>query len=129
MFKNLNTGAIGVKATLAEQLDFARRHGFAGIDFSIVEAQTLADTQGVDAVKALFANAGVKPGSWGFPVDYRKDEATWRSGLAALPKHAALAAALINPRCPRCAPGAPRRHCARPPRRAAPQCPERGADR
>jgi sugar phosphate isomerase/epimerase len=94
MFKNLNTGAIGVKATLAEQLDFARRHGFAGIDFSIVEAQTLADAQGVDAVKTLFTNSGVKPGSWGLPVDYRKDEATWRSGLAALPKHAALAAEL-----------------------------------
>jgi sugar phosphate isomerase/epimerase len=94
MYKNLNTGAIGVKATLAEQLDLARRHGFAGIDFSISEAQTLAEAQGVDAVKQLFAASGVKPGSWGFPVDYRKDKATWRSGLAALPKQAALAAEL-----------------------------------
>jgi sugar phosphate isomerase/epimerase len=94
MFKNLNTGALGVQATLAEQIDFARRHGFQGIDFSISEALSLAQAQDVDAVKSLFAEAGVLPGQWGFPVDFRKDEATWRAGLAELPRQAELAAQL-----------------------------------
>lgn len=94
MFKNLNTGAIGVKATLAEQIDFARRHGFTGIDFSISEALALAEAQGVAAVKELFAAAGVRPGSWGFPVEYRRDEIAWQEGLKALPKQAELAAEL-----------------------------------
>ena len=85
MYPNLNTGAIGVNATLPEQIDLARRHGFGGIDFSITDAQELAATQGVAGVKARFDDAGVRPGSFGFPVEYRKDEATWRQGLALLP--------------------------------------------
>jgi sugar phosphate isomerase/epimerase len=36
----------------------------------------------------------VRPGSWGFPLEYRRDEAAWRQGLAALPKQAKLAAQL-----------------------------------
>lgn len=94
MFKNLNTGALGVKATLAEQIALAQRHGFAGIDFSITEAQALADAHGVSAVQDLFAAAGVRPGQWGFPVDFRSDEQRWRDGLDALPRQAALAAEL-----------------------------------
>jgi sugar phosphate isomerase/epimerase len=91
MFKNLNTGAIGVKATLAETIDYARRHGFAGIDFSITEAAALTDQHGVSYVRDLFAKASIKPGSWGFPVEYRRDAATWQEGMKALPKLADLA--------------------------------------
>lgn len=94
MFKNLSAGALGIKATLADQIDLARRHGFAGIDFSITEAQQLAKEKGSGALKELFAQAGVKPGAWGFPVDFRRDEQTWREGLKALPEQAALAAEL-----------------------------------
>lgn len=91
MFKNLNLGAIGVKATLAESIDYARRFGFVGIDFSITEAVTLAETIGMDGVRNLFEDAGVYPGSWGFPVNYRQDEAAWREGLMQLPKQAEFA--------------------------------------
>jgi sugar phosphate isomerase/epimerase len=91
MFKNLNVGAIGVKATLAETIDYARRHGFAGIDFSITEAAALADQHGVNYVRDLFAQATVKPGSWGFPVEYRRDMVTWQEGMKTLPKLADLA--------------------------------------
>lgn len=94
MFPNLNAGAIGVKATLAETLDYARRYGFRGIDFSIVEAEQLAQQHGAGYVRDLFAQRGVQPGSFGFPVEYRKDEQPWRDGLAALPNQAKLAAEL-----------------------------------
>lgn len=94
MFKNLSTGTIGVKATLSEQIDYARRYGFDGIDFSIVEAQSYAEQHSPQELMALFTTAGVTPGAWGFPVDYRGDELTWRNGLAALPKQAELAAEL-----------------------------------
>jgi sugar phosphate isomerase/epimerase len=94
MYPNLNTGAIGVKATLAESIAYAAQHGFGGIDFSIVEAAELAHRQGAGYVRDLFAEQGVKPGSFGFPVEYRKDEALWREGLAALPAQARLAAEL-----------------------------------
>lgn len=91
MFINLSTGAIGVRATLSEALDLASRHGFDGIDFSISEVADLIDAQGVDAVTALFADAGVKPGAWGFPVNFRADEATWRADLETLPRFARAA--------------------------------------
>jgi len=91
MFKNLNLGAIGIKATLAESIDYARRYGFVGIDFSITEALALSETMGMDGVRNLFENAGVFPGSWGFPVNYRQNEAAWREGLMLLPKQAEFA--------------------------------------
>ncbi len=94
MYANLNTGAIGVRADLAQTIEYARANGFRGIDFSITEAAELAKLKGVDHVKSLFAEAGVRPGSFGFPVEFRKDEATWREGLDALPGLAELAVAL-----------------------------------
>lgn len=95
MFPNLNTGAIGVQATLPQAIDYAQRYGFGGIDFSIVEAQALAEANGgAGYVRDLFAQAGVKPGSFGFPVEFRKDDAAWEAGLAALPAQAKLAVEL-----------------------------------
>ncbi|MFN8446607.1 MAG: sugar phosphate isomerase/epimerase family protein [Caldilineaceae bacterium] len=91
MYRNLNTGAIGVKATLPQAVQLASAHGFAGIDFSIEEAQTIANEHGLDHLRGLFNNAGIKPGSFGFPVDFRRDDATWRTGLDKLAAQAALA--------------------------------------
>ncbi len=94
MFPNLNTGAIGVKATLTESIGYAQRHGFGGIDFSIVEAEQLARQHGASYVRDLFAGHGVRPGSFGFPVEYRKGEEQWHDDLAALPAQARLATEL-----------------------------------
>jgi sugar phosphate isomerase/epimerase len=91
MYPNLGVGAIGHKATLAEAIDLAHQHGFQGIDFSISEAQSVAEAQGVDYVRDLFTAKNVLPGVMGFPVEFRKDETTWRDGLAALPAQAKLA--------------------------------------
>ena len=90
MFKNLNAGAIGVRnLPLKETISLARATGFAGIDFDIREARSLADREGVDAVRALFADAGVRPGQWSLPVAWR-DDAKWEDDLAELPKLAAF---------------------------------------
>jgi sugar phosphate isomerase/epimerase len=90
MFKNLSPGAVGIRGlSLAEQIELAAKTGFRGIDFSIREAADLADKQGLEYVKALFADAGVRPGQWGLPVAWNKDE-QWEADLAALPKLAAV---------------------------------------
>lgn len=94
MYPNLGVGAIGHKATLTESIDFAQKYGFKGIDFAIKEVQELATAQGVEAVRDLFAARNVLPGVMGFPVEFRRDESTWRTDLEAVPAQAKLAQAL-----------------------------------
>jgi sugar phosphate isomerase/epimerase len=93
MFKNLNAGAIGIRnLSLAETISLAQATGFTGIDFDIREAAALADVHGVDQVRDLFAQAGVRAGLWGLPVAWNQDR--WQDDLAELPKLAALGVAL-----------------------------------
>lgn len=94
MFKNLSPGAIGIRnLTLADSIELARASGFGGIDFNIREAADLAALRGVEYVQALFAEAGVRPGQWGLPVAWNKDD-QWQDDLATLPALAALGRAL-----------------------------------
>ena len=93
MFKNLNAGAIGIRnLSLAETVALAQATGYAGIDFDIREAATLADAHGVAFVRDLFARHNVRPGQWGLPVAWNQDR--WRDDLADLPRFAELGAAL-----------------------------------
>lgn len=94
MFTSLSPGNIGIKATLSEGLALAREAGFEGLDFSIQEVADLVDKNGLDFVRHLFAEHGLRGGGWGMPVNFRKDEATWREGLAALPRLAKVAQSL-----------------------------------
>ncbi len=93
MFKNLNAGAIGIRnLSLPETIALAQATGFDGIDFDIREAAALADAHGVDYVRDLFAQAGVRAGLWGLPVAWNQDR--WQEDLAELPRLAALGVAL-----------------------------------
>jgi sugar phosphate isomerase/epimerase len=90
MFKNLSAGAIGIRGlSLAEQIDLAAKTGFGGIDFSIREAADLVDERGIEYVRAMFDEAGVRPGQWGLPVAWRDDD-QWQEDLQALPRLAAV---------------------------------------
>jgi sugar phosphate isomerase/epimerase len=82
-----------------EALNLARENGFAALDLPLGELLSLAEQSSVDEVKARFAAADLRPGGWGLPVDFRRDEETYRAGLAALPRQAELAQALGSPWC------------------------------
>jgi sugar phosphate isomerase/epimerase len=91
MFTTLGPGAIGIKGlTLPESIALAKETGFEGVTFDVREAAALADERGIDHVRALFADAGVRPGVWGLPVGYRNEE-KWQSELEALPRLTAVA--------------------------------------
>lgn len=94
MFTSLSCGAIGIRTDLAGALALARKSGFRAVEFSITEAASLTKERGADSVRQMFAAAGVRPGGFNFPVEFRKDEATWRAGLQALPDLAKLAVEL-----------------------------------
>lgn len=94
MYKNLGVGELGHRGGLEESLALAKKHGFSGITFSIVDALNLAEAHSPAYVADLFGEAGIRPAAWHFPVQFRQDEAEWRKGLDALPAYAALAQSL-----------------------------------
>ena len=61
MFKNLNCGALGHKATFEESVSLAKAHGFGGVDPDFGYARE----KGVAAVKDLLAANGLKLGGVG----------------------------------------------------------------
>jgi sugar phosphate isomerase/epimerase len=92
--KTLAPGAIGVKGlSLAETIDLAAASGFDSIVFDIREAERIADADGLDALRDLFARSNIRPGYWGLPVAWRNDEKA-PTDLKELPKRAKLAADL-----------------------------------
>ena len=94
MFKNLAPGAIGIKCGWIEGLDLAKEAGFRGADLNLAEAEKIAAEQGVEAVRALYADRGLQLGGWSFPVNWRAGEAEFIESLGKLPAQAKLAADL-----------------------------------
>jgi len=92
MFPNLSPGAIGIRTGLAESVALAARHGWAGCDLPAVEAAELAAERSIEDVAAIFSQAGVRPGGWGLPINWR--EPYDQAALDALSRQAALAAKL-----------------------------------
>jgi len=100
MFRNMNPGAIGIKGSMAEVLPLARDAGFEGIDLNVRQAGSIAKEKSIDEVQRMFADAGMRMGGWGLPVDFRKDEETHQQGLQQLPELAKIGRALECTRVP-----------------------------
>lgn len=94
MFKNLSPGAVGIRCSWLEGLDLAQQAGFEGADLSLGDGKKIADEQGIDAVKELFASRHLKMGGWGLPVNWRGTDAEFYESLSRLPAQAQLAAEL-----------------------------------
>lgn len=95
MYKALSPGAIGVRTqTLDESIAAAKLGGFEGVEFNVREVAALVDEHGAEAVRARFADAGLRPAGWGLPVDWRGGEEQWQKGLQDLPRLAQAAAAI-----------------------------------
>jgi sugar phosphate isomerase/epimerase len=80
MMLHLSCGAIGVKAKPAEALDYAARHGFDAIDADAAAVEQLTAEQ-MKAKKIAWGLAGL-------PVDFRRDDAKFREGMAVFPAYA-----------------------------------------
>jgi sugar phosphate isomerase/epimerase len=94
MFRNLSPGAVGIPANLEQGLHYAQIGGFQGLDLYLGEARQIAEKDGVDAVKQMYAEAGLKMGGWGLPVNWRGSDKEFYESLARLPEQAQLAADL-----------------------------------
>ncbi len=94
MYKNLSTGAIGIRANMKEGLALAKEAGFEGLDLNIGEASQLAEEHSVQYVKEMWQEVGIAMGGWGFGVNWRGADTDFYAGLAQLPARAELAAEL-----------------------------------
>lgn len=97
MYTTLMPGAIGItNLSFPESVAFAAQTGFASITLDIRAARAMADEQGIDAVKGLFASHGVRAATWGPPVSWQDDEQRDQQ-LEELPRYAEVARALGSP--------------------------------
>ena len=82
MYPALQTGAVGIRATLTEGLELAAEAGFEGLYVNMAEVAEM----GVASVRALFEAKALRPAGWGLPVDVRGDEAQYEQLLGSLHK-------------------------------------------
>ncbi len=95
---SLHPVIIGQPLSLQEMVELAAETGYDGVDVNANETAAMIAERGADAVRQLFADAGVEPAGWGLPLQWRDDEETFRTELAKLPD---LAAAMASVGCPR----------------------------
>lgn len=87
MISTLNPVTAGGGLGFAEFVQLAAKNGFRGVDFSVEAARGL----GLEAAREVLAQNKVSASCFGFPVEWRKDEQTFRDGLEALPEQARFA--------------------------------------
>jgi sugar phosphate isomerase/epimerase len=87
MTMDLVCGNIGVSANQREAIELASRHGFESVGadggyLASLSAEQLAE------LKSFMASKNIVFGAAGLPLEFRRDEETFRSGLKQLPKFA-----------------------------------------
>lgn len=80
----LSCGAIGVKATMAQALEYAAQYGFEAIE---ADSGWLASAPEADVARFLerMKERGIVWAQAGLPVEFKKSEEEYQAGLKALP--------------------------------------------
>jgi sugar phosphate isomerase/epimerase len=83
----LDTGSIGINADQRELLNMARQHGFESIS---AYPQFLAELSSNELKSFLseMKDKGIVWGTSGLPFNFRNDEASYKEGIAQLPRQA-----------------------------------------
>jgi sugar phosphate isomerase/epimerase len=94
MFLALNPVIVSGRAKWPEFAEVAAKAGFPGVDPDMGACMRA----GVEETKALLSRLNLKLASFGFPVEFRKDDAAFDAGMAKLPPMAKFAADIGCPR-------------------------------
>ncbi len=94
MYLSLNGVPIGGSLTWPEFAQLASKTGYLGVDVRLEDAMKA----GVDATRRMLADLKLRPAFVNLPVEFRKDDAAFRAGLAKLEEAAPFAAAIGCPR-------------------------------
>jgi len=88
-YKNLGPGHIGVRANQRQALEYAVKYGFDSITPNAGEFAK-ASTAEVQAWLGVMKEKGIRYGTAGLGVQYRRDEEEFKKGMAGLGKQAGL---------------------------------------
>jgi sugar phosphate isomerase/epimerase len=94
MYLSLNSTMVAGRVPWPEFARLAARTGFAGVDVSTSGAMK----DGLGQTRLLFEQTKLKPAVAGFPVEFRKDDATFKRDLRNLEDAAQFVAAFGCPR-------------------------------
>src|SRR5881396_1714076 len=94
MYLSMNGTLVAGRVKWPEFARLAARTGFPGVDVAITPAMN----EGIDSTRSLLSELKLKPAVAGFPVEFRKDEATYRRDMEKLEPAAQFAAAIGCPR-------------------------------
>src|SRR5688572_18488043 len=94
MFISLNQSLLVSRIPWPDFARLAGRLGYGGADLNLDAAMK----EGVDATRALFAEANIRPGVAGLPVPFSGEEAAFQAGLRRLDDAAKFIAAVDCPR-------------------------------
>jgi sugar phosphate isomerase/epimerase len=83
---SLNPGIIGVKANFAETLDYAIQYGYEAISPFTQEVMDKYSDQQLNEIMAKMKAHGISYCSSNIPLEFRKDEATFKEGFQGLKK-------------------------------------------
>lgn len=94
MFLALNSVLVNNRVKWPDFPALAAKVGFPGVDIMLKPAMAA----GADDTKALLQKLSLRPAAVDFPVEFRKDDATFAAGLEKLDEQARFAAAIGCPR-------------------------------
>jgi sugar phosphate isomerase/epimerase len=97
MYKDLGVGHLGVKANQEQAIEYAAKFGFEGVDVHLWDLMKMSKPQRKDMVDSLKAK-GLHWGTSGVPVQFRKDEETFKKGMKGLPEQAKVLEEIGNDR-------------------------------
>ena len=86
-YKNFAGGHIGVSANQRQSLEYAVKYGFEGIAPNPGEFMNKSADE-INEWLAAMKDKGIRYGSAGLPVEFRRDQDSFEKGLAQLPKQA-----------------------------------------
>lgn len=88
-YRNLAPGHLGVRANQQQALEYAVKYDFEGISPSLGEFENKSAGEIRTWVETMKAK-GIRYGAAGLPVEFRRDEDTFKTGLAKFPKQAGV---------------------------------------
>ena len=97
MFTSLSAEDLALKVTFVEALDIASRAGFVALDLPMEEL--VKSKLSASAIQERYTGAGLRPGGWWLPVEFREGSDRYQADLRALPQAGSIAQTLGSPWC------------------------------